>query len=135
MLDHFYSHPMIIVSALLVVTVHIQDVRNTQGSIHYLLFNSKKGYPDDESNGFRKGTVKAVDKKIIIDNLPAGEYALTVIHDEDDNGKLNTFLGIPTEGFGFSNNPRVYFGPPSFEKVKFKIEENTNINLKMKYMK
>lgn len=131
---HFYIVRMIIISTLLVVTVQLKDIRNTKGSIHYLLFNSEKGYPDDESKGFRKGSVKADEEKFSIPDLPPGEYALSVIHDENDNGKLDTFLGIPKEGFGFSNNPKVYFGPPSFKKSKFKLESDEKIILKMKYM-
>lgn len=118
-----------------VLTVQIKEFRNTNGSLHYLLFNSEKGYPDNEKDGFRKGSVKAEDKKFIIENLPAGEYALTVIHDEDDDGKLDTFLGIPAEGFAFSNNPKVFFGPPSYEKTKFKLDGDDKITLKLKYMK
>jgi uncharacterized protein (DUF2141 family) len=47
-------------------------------------------------------------------------YALAVIHDEDSNGKLNTnWLGIPTEGYGFSNDARALLGPPTFSAASF----------------
>jgi uncharacterized protein (DUF2141 family) len=51
---------------------------------------------------------------------PQGVYALVVIHDEDSNGKLNTnWLGIPTEGYGFSNNAKGLLGPPKFPAASF----------------
>ena len=53
-------------------------------------------------------------------DLPAGKYAVQVMHDENDNGKLDAnFMGIPIEGYGFSNNPQVmrraYFSEAAFE--------------------
>jgi len=53
--------------------------------------------------------------------LAPGTYALGVIHDEDNNGRLNTFVGIPREGFGFSRNPRLRMGPPRYEDVRFTV--------------
>jgi uncharacterized protein (DUF2141 family) len=54
-------------------------------------------------------------------NLPlSGEYAISIIHDKNRNGRLDTnFIGIPKEPFGFSNNPKIKFGPPSFSDAKF----------------
>lgn len=56
-----------------------------------------------------------------LDGLSEGNYAIAVIHDENRNGHLDTFLGIPREGFGFSRNPRIGFGPPSFDQVRFEL--------------
>jgi uncharacterized protein (DUF2141 family) len=53
--------------------------------------------------------------------LPAGIYALGVIHDENGNGRLDTFMMIPREGFGFSHNPRLRMGPPRFDEVRFQV--------------
>jgi uncharacterized protein (DUF2141 family) len=49
--------------------------------------------------------------------LAAGTYALGVIHDENGNGRLDTFLAVPREGFGFSRNPRLRMGPPRYDEV------------------
>ena len=48
-----------------------------------------------------------------------GTYALAVIHDENDNRRLDRFMGIPREGFAFSRNPRMRMGPPTFEETRF----------------
>ena len=137
---------MILMSTLLLVilshlsfasdlTVRVTDLINHDGSIHYLIFNSKDGYPDDEKKGFLKGTIKASESSFTLKGLPDGEYSVSLVHDENNNQKLDTILGIPREGFAFSNNPRVYFGPPSFDKTKVRIEKDTDIKVKIKYMK
>jgi len=67
--------------------------------------------------------------------LPPGAYALSLIHDENGNGRLDTRLGIPREGFGFSNNPHIWFGPPSFSAARFMIPAGgTALNVTVKYM-
>ncbi len=58
---------------------------------------------------------------IMLPSVAPGTYALSVIHDEDSNGRLNRFLAIPREGFGFSRNPRIRMGPPRFEDVRFEV--------------
>ena len=53
-------------------------------------------------------------------NIPYGEYAIKVYHDANNDDKLNkNFLGMPTEEYGFSNNARGSFGPPSWDDAKF----------------
>ena len=51
--------------------------------------------------------------------LPPGDYAVAVIHDENGNARLDTFAGIPKDGFGFSRNPPIRFGPPRFAAARF----------------
>ncbi|MEQ7874401.1 DUF2141 domain-containing protein [Sphingomonas sp. ASV193] len=51
--------------------------------------------------------------------LAPGEWSLLLVHDENGNGKLDTWMGIPKEGFGFSRNPPIRFGPPSYDQVRF----------------
>lgn len=53
--------------------------------------------------------------------IPAGTYALAVIHDENSNGRLDRMMAIPREGFGFSRNPRIRMGPPRYEDVRFAV--------------
>jgi uncharacterized protein (DUF2141 family) len=56
-------------------------------------------------------------------DIPPGTYALAVIHDENRNGQLDTNrLGIPKEGYGFSNDAKGFFGAPSFSAAKFKYD-------------
>ena len=63
------------------------------------------------------------DLKIVIHDLPAGEYAIASYHDENGNGKLDTnALGLPEEGYGFSNDARGMFGPPKFSEAVFEFD-------------
>ena len=82
-------------------------------------------------------------KSILIDNnsievefknLKMGVYAVSVYHDENSNGVLETdgLFGLPSEPFGFSNNLSITFGPPSFKKSSFNLTTNKTINIKLK---
>ena len=63
-------------------------------------------------------------------NLRLVFYAVSVVYDEDGNGKLNTgFLGIPSDPVGFSNNAKGTFGPPSFYKASFAFPELEKISI------
>jgi len=62
--------------------------------------------------------------------LQIGTYALSVVYDEDGNGKLNTgFLGVPAELVGFSNNAKGLFGPPAFEKAAFNLSAPATMHI------
>lgn len=72
---------------------------------------------------------------IAFDGLPHGDYAFAVIHDENGNNKLDTMLGIPKEGFGFSRNPAITFGPPRFTAARFTLDSDAEKQqVRMKYM-
>ena len=66
--------------------------------------------------------------------MPAGSYAIALFHDENGNGRVDTRFGIPTEGVGFSNNPRLWFGPPSFAAARFAVTDQPRAEtVKMRY--
>lgn len=116
------------------VEVEFEELENQKGSIKYLIFNDEKGYPDQVNRSYLRGEFPASQSELMLD-LPDGDYSMTVIHDEDGNGKLNkNFVGLPKEGFGFSNNPRIYFGPPSYEKTRFTVQGPRSLKIKMKYL-
>ncbi len=113
--------------------VRIKDKVSAQGSFYYLIFKSKKGFPDVKKESVYSGTLSAKENSLIIENVSDGEYALTIFQDENENGKLDTnMVGIPKESFGFSNNPKILFGAPSYEKCRFKATGKTEIEIKMR---
>jgi len=69
----------------------------------------------------------------VFDGLEAGEYAVSLYQDENENGKLDVgkLVPIPTEKYGFSNNPSTTFGPPDFEDCKFKLEDNMSLIIEL----
>ncbi len=67
--------------------------------------------------------------------MAPGVYALAVIHDENANGRLDKFMGVPREGFGFSRNPRIRMGPPRFDEVRFELGAGRGRQrVRMKYL-
>jgi len=78
--------------------------------------------------------VPAANPVLDIAGLAPGVYAVSAIHDENDNRKLDkSFIGMPTEGVAFSNNAKIAFGPPKFEKVRFHVEGETTQTMRMRY--
>jgi uncharacterized protein (DUF2141 family) len=66
--------------------------------------------------------------------VPPGDYVLAVIHDENGNAKVDTFLGIPREGVGFSRNPPMKMGPPKYEAARFHVASGANeMDVTLKY--
>jgi uncharacterized protein (DUF2141 family) len=102
--------------------ISISGASSDTGSIRILVFSKPSGFPDQVKQAVRSISIppKSGKASFKLSDLPAGTYAIGVIHDLDNNGKLSTnAVGYPTEKFGFSKNPKVYFGPPSFEKAAF----------------
>ncbi|MDB5721533.1 MAG: hypothetical protein JWP15_2151 [Alphaproteobacteria bacterium] len=72
---------------------------------------------------------------IRFEGVRPGTYALAIFHDENGNKKLDTFLGIPREGFGFSRNPTVRFGPPRFAQAGFEVGDGiARVTVRMQYL-
>lgn len=101
--------------------IKITGFKNDTGDCWFAIDNSKDVFESDDSVFIGK-ILPIINNEVFvqIDSLKYGFYAIRVFHDENKNGKLDTnFLGIPTEDYGFSNNARSWFGPPSWEKAKF----------------
>jgi uncharacterized protein (DUF2141 family) len=79
-------------------------------------------------------SVAATDHSVAF-SLPAGRYAVSLIHDENGNGKLDTLLGIPKEGFAFSRNPPIRFGAPRYDDASFHVGESRSVQtLRVRYL-
>ena len=119
------------------LVIELSGVRNNKGHVLIALFNQTSGFPDQSDKAYRKLRIPAAagTLKASFDNLPPGTYAFGVIHDENDNQKLDTGLfGIPKEGFVFSRNAMGTMGPPSFDNAAIKIETKFAVQaLKIKY--
>jgi uncharacterized protein (DUF2141 family) len=105
------------------LTVTISDIRNPKGTLMVAVEKSDAGWNDQEKPVAAQ-KIAANGKEVVLKfDLPAGEYAVQVLHDENDNGKLDTnFMGMPTEGYGFSNNPQV-MRRAHFDEAKFPLGE------------
>ncbi|NND80340.1 MAG: DUF2141 domain-containing protein [Maribacter sp.] len=115
------------------LNVEIGGIKSENGKILFSVYSGKKGFPGDVSMAVKKGIAHIENGKANVHlNLPAGEYAISVIHDEDDNNKLKTnWIGMPKEGVGNSNNHK---GFPSYKKSVFKLVKNKTIVIDLWYM-
>jgi uncharacterized protein (DUF2141 family) len=117
--------------------LEISGLKNNKGFVLIAIFNSELGFPDKNELAVKKIRIPAQVGKIIYDvnDLVPGTYAIALIHDENDNQRLDTGLfGIPKEGFCFSKGAMGTFGPPSFQAASFVHKSPSSIqNLQVKY--
>ena len=116
------------------ITVQAQNVTNSRGMIGVLVFNSKKGWPDKPDVSFRSDAVPARQgtTSLTISDLPAGDYAIVVLHDENGNKKMDrNWLGRPKEQWGMSNNPKARFSAPGFNRARFTLRADRQIEVRM----
>ena len=117
------------------LTIYVDGVRNSTGTIGMLLFNSPDGWPDSLKKALRGTKVAAVQGSTVIrlNNLAEGDYGILVIHDENGNDKLDRdWKGIPKEQWGMSNNPRVLLSAPTFHQAKFHLGSDKEIHIYLK---
>ena len=123
------------VSGQSTIEVTVQNIKETKGTIRVGLFASSDNFLKEAIDG-KVINASAKDVTVKFENLKSGVYAVSVIHDENGNGELDTnMMGIPSEGFAFGNNAMGMFGPPSFDDAKVVVKQNDRIQqlIKLKY--
>jgi uncharacterized protein (DUF2141 family) len=120
------------------VTVEVEGLRDRKGQVCLSVFANSQGFPGSSTKAVQKQCVKVTEAPIQVtfSDLQPGNYAIAVLHDENGDGQANrNFLGIPTEGFGFSDNPAIGFGPPSFADSSFLVAgPSTRIQIQLNYL-
>ena len=102
------------------LVIHVTGFRSTKGLLGAELFTSSAGWPEDVSKSFRHEhfPINGDHATARFDHLPPGKYGVVVLHDENENQKLDrNLLMVPKEGFGFANNPHVLLIAPPIEKA------------------
>ena len=111
------------------IHVKILNIRNSTGTVDCALFDSPEGFPIEVLRSATNVMVIKVRKtqaRCDFEDIPPGTYAIAVIHDENMNGKLDTnWLGVPKEGYGFSNDVKALLGVPSFSAASFEYNGGT----------
>jgi uncharacterized protein (DUF2141 family) len=120
------------------IHIDILNIRNSTGTVACALFVSPDGFPTEYMHyASNIMAIKVRDKRARCDfmDIAPGTYALAVVHDENMNGKIDTnWLGIPTEGYGFSNNAKVFLSPPSFTASSFLYDgQNLDLTINLHY--
>ena len=115
--------------------VRIDNIKNDNGDILIGLYDDGHNFPRKTTDG---KIVKASKDGVTVSfpDLKPGLYAISVLHDENSNKDMDqSKIGIPKEGFGFSNNAKSSFGPPSFERAKILLHsKDTLISIDLRYL-
>lgn len=103
------------------VTVNFAGLNTLSGELYLAVYASEENMKSRKAIQSQIIRVHNAAQKAVLADLPSGHYGVMVFQDLDGNRDLNTnLIGIPTEPYGFSNNPRV-MGPPSFSDIKFDV--------------
>jgi uncharacterized protein (DUF2141 family) len=116
----------------------VKNINSNSGMIRMALWDGANGFPKDYTTSIDQISISVSpnnEMTYTFRNLKAQNYALAIFHDVNNDENLNTnALGIPKEPFGFSNNPRLIFGPPTYRKCNFKVN-SSGIVTKTIYLK
>ncbi|HTM94710.1 MAG TPA: DUF2141 domain-containing protein [Croceibacterium sp.] len=112
------------------------NMRDARGLLQVCLTRQASHFPDCSTDPAAvKRSVAASARSLRLTLPQEGRYALSVLHDANANGRADTMLGIPREGFGFSRNPPIRFGPPRFESTLIELGPGvTQETVRMKYI-
>ena len=104
------------------IRVHIEGLYSDRGQVVCALFGAADDFPKRIDRAFTRVAAQIMSGRATCEfpRVPAGVYAVSVFHDENLNGRLDTnWLAIPREGVGASNNPKPRMGPPKFAAAEF----------------
>ena len=119
------------------VAVSLSGLRSAKGLVQACLTRDAGAFPDCRKDPeSRRLTLAASEAgSIRFAALPAGRYAVALLHDENGNGRADMALLVPREGFGFSRDAAVSFGPPRFAKAAFAVGEGeVTMPIRMRYL-
>tara|TARA_R110001606_G_scaffold112962_1_gene240071 strand:- start:718 stop:1164 length:447 start_codon:yes stop_codon:yes gene_type:complete len=111
------------------LSVEVQGVKSSIGNINIAIYNRSQGFLKfEEVFKVDRIAAKEATTTFKIMDLPNGEYAVAIFHDENGNDKLDTnWLGIPKESVAFSNAKIMTFGPPSYRECAFNLNKDLDI--------
>lgn len=113
--------------------VRVDNVRKASGTVRVGLFSNEKDFLKKPIAG-KVVKADANSVTVVFTDLQPGDYAVSVIHDENENGELDSnALGMPKEGFAFGNNSMGMFGPPSFKEAKIEVRSKMSHTIKLRY--
>ncbi|MEO0418463.1 MAG: DUF2141 domain-containing protein [Pseudomonadota bacterium] len=119
------------------VVITITDMRSTEGVVRACMTTKEKIFPKCRKDPTSYRTVVEAGDKVTIrfTDVKPGEYAIALLHDENNDGKANRALGMmPKEGYGFSRDAKVRMAPPKFKDAVFEhTGEDQSLTIKMRY--
>lgn len=119
------------------LNVTLSGLRSAKGVVQLCLTRRASGWLDcaHDNAAMKLATPASGPRQLNFGPLQPGTYALLVFHDENANGKLDTTMKIPREGFGFSNNPRIRMGAPRYDEVRFTVPAGSSMqSVRLRYL-
>ena len=115
------------------LVIKILNIEENNGLIHFAIYDKPEFFPENEGKkiGFKKKITELTNDQVTIKDLEESFYAVAIYHDKNSNNKFDTFLSIPQEKFGFSNDAKVFFGPPSFDEAAFYLKKNQRLKIEI----
>jgi len=113
------------------LTVNISEVSQGKGHVMVGLYSGTEAFSTGKASYGSRVKASNEQEQVVFKDLPAGDYAVKIYQDENSNQKLDfNFMGIPKEGYGYSNNVG-RFGRPAYQEAKFTVEEKTEIQIEL----
>ncbi len=117
------------------ITVRVSGIEEFKGKLLIGLYDNAEDFPDDGGEA-RGGSdrVTGTEESFTFKDVPYGNYAIAVLHDSNENGEMDvSWLGIPKEGYAFSNNATALFSAPDFKDARFIVNGDVTIKITMTY--
>ena len=131
----FYAAPAVSESSSTVL-IEVSGFRNTRGTLNCRLFTKAADFPDGEGIVTLRVPITGPNTSCSFSNVEPGTYAIAVVHDENGNGKLDkNFVGVPSEGYGVSNNKTYALSAPKWNESNFTLgaTESKALLVKLRY--
>ncbi len=123
---HFMSFDRPVQEKRYALTIKVQELRNSKGVVQFTLYNKEGSIPDERFRAYcKQGTAPITNStsSITFSNLPEGRYAVNILHDENENGKIDKGFILPIEGVGFSNYESIGLSNrPKFSQASFELD-------------
>lgn len=118
--------------------VVVPNARNAQGKLGCQLFASAEGFPANSERALQAimAPITTGSARCRFQAVPAGSYAVAVVHDENNNQRLDSnFLGVPTEGYGVSNNKTYAMSEPRWDESRIELApgETRQLTIHLRY--
>ena len=120
------------------LTINVEKLRNSEGIVQFALYNKDGSIPDEKFEKcykILKAKIVNNTSTITFKDIPVGKYAVNILHDENNNGKIDKGYILPIEGIGFSNFQTIRMtNKPTFSKASFNLNSAMNIKINIIYM-
>ena len=115
------------------LTIKVSGIKKIKGNIITGMYNNNEDWLIVGKEFIKKvNQIHEVEETIIFKDLQKGKYAISLYQDEDQDDQIKkNIIGIPKEGYGFSNNVKPWFKAPSYKNAAFIVSNDTTIHIKL----